>query len=93
MAGQLDGSHSVGGVAMGNYSFGNTLGLAELMDNDQFLENSLKAELEVLMVGEYNSNRLTVRKRFTRKGHVMLKPNVFPVSDPIPLLSGQQTYS
>jgi hypothetical protein len=91
VAGQLEGNQAVPGATAENHSFGRTLGLAELMDSDQFLDTSSKAEFDVLMVGEDSSNRLTVRKRLTRKGRATLKPDVYPVSDPIPLLSGQKT--
>jgi SHR-binding domain of vacuolar-sorting associated protein 13 len=91
VAGQLEGSHSMVGAAATHNVFGNTLGLAELMDNDQFLETTSQSEFNVLMVGEDSSNRLTVRKRPARKGRTMVKSKVSPWSDPIPLLSGQKT--
>jgi hypothetical protein len=91
VAGQLEGNHSDGTASPVKHSSGNTLGLAELMDNDQFLDTSSKAEFDVLMVGEDNSNRLTVRKRVGRRGFSTLKTKVSPVSDPIPLVSGQKS--
>ncbi|KAG7355613.1 vacuolar sorting-associated protein 13, N-terminal domain containing protein [Nitzschia inconspicua] len=91
VAGQLDGNQSTVGATATYQSFGNTLGLAELMDNDNFLDISSKSEFDVLMVGEGSSNRLTVRKRPARKGRATVKSSISPWSDPIPLLSGQKT--
>jgi hypothetical protein len=91
VAGQLEGVHSAE-IGKGNGEFGTTLGLAELMDNQDFLETSSKSEFDVLMVGEDNSSRLTVRKRLARKGRLTIKTNASPWSDPIVLSSQKKQH-
>jgi SHR-binding domain of vacuolar-sorting associated protein 13 len=69
---------------------GHTLGLAELMDNgNSFLHSSSMPEFNVLMIGDENSSRLTVRKRHNRKGHVGSN-RYMPWSEPIPLQRNQK---
>ena len=91
VAGQLEGVPGSGDNNEGDRRFGNTLGLAELMDNHNFLDTSSRAEFEVLMIGEDNSTRLTVRKRLARKGRLTMNGSSSPWSDPIPLHSGQKS--
>lgn len=90
VAGQLDGTTKKDDNDIDKQHFGRTLGLAELMDNNSFLDNASRSEFEVLMIGEGNSTRLTVRKRLARKGRLVAQRNASPWSDPIPLQGGQK---
>jgi hypothetical protein len=89
VAGQLDSTARRDDKDMEKHNFGHTLGLAELMDNNSFLQNA-RSEFEVLMIGEGSSSRLTVRKRLARKGRLVVLRNASPWSEPIPLQGGQK---
>ncbi len=90
VAGQLDGATRADDSDLDRQNFVHTLGLAELMDNSNFLHNASRSEFEVLMIGEGSSSRLTVRKRLARKGRLIVQRNTSPWSDPIPLQGGQK---
>lgn len=91
VAGQLDGAARNGENEIDRQNFGNTLGLAELMDNTSFLHATSRSAFEVLMIGEGSSSRLTVRKRLARKGRLVIQRNDSPWSDPIPLQGVEKT--
>jgi hypothetical protein len=65
------------------------LGLAELMDNDGFMNLPSKSPFDVMMIGDSSATRLTIRKRVSRIGRRRLWRHPSPWSDPIPLQSGR----
>lgn len=91
VSGQLDRGLRKNNGNDGGQKFGNTLGLAELMDNHNFLSTSSRSEFDVLMIGDENSNRLTVRKRLARNGRSLMERNASPWSDSVPLQVGRKT--
>ena len=73
--------------------FGGTLGLAELMDNQNFLSTSSGSGFDVLMIGDENLPRLTVRKRLARDKRGTMHSHATPWSDSIPLqIGGKSRY-
>jgi hypothetical protein len=71
---------------------GHTLGLAELMENGRtFLYSKSMPEFNVLMIGDENSSRLTVRKRHNRRAAVGSN-RYMPWSEPIPLQGRQNQH-
>jgi hypothetical protein len=83
VAGQLDNRLHSNGKAKDQKESGVALGLAELLDNDNFLH--LPSSFEVMMIGDESSTRLTVRKRLERKNRMTIRRHTSPWSDPIPL--------
>eukprot|EP00934_Nitzschia_sp_Nitz4_P009488 Nitzschia sp. Nitz4//scaffold8_size234185//25292//37594//NITZ4_001234-RA/size234185-snap-gene-0.4-mRNA-1//1//CDS//3329559737//9478//frame0 len=64
---------------------GSSLGLAELLDNESFLNIPSNRSFEVMMVGDESATRLTVRKRVERRTRNSLRRMTSPWSDPIPI--------
>jgi len=90
IAGQLDRGVTTDSDEDNGQKFGNTLGLAELMDNQNFLNTSSGSGFDVLMIGDENAPRLTVRKRLSRNERLLVQKNALPWSDSIPLQGGQK---
>lgn len=67
------------------------LGLAELLDNENFLNLSSSRSFEVFMLGDQSSTRLMVRKRLARQRRDAMRRLAPPWSDPIPLHAEGQT--
>lgn len=91
VAGQLDKRVRNDNDEDSGQMFGSTLGLAELMDNQNFLSTSSGSGFDVLMIGDENSPRLTVRKRLARNERGTMQKNTSPWSDSIPLQVGRKT--
>jgi hypothetical protein len=91
IAGQLDKRTRKDSDEDSVQMFGSTLGLAELMDNQNFLSTSSGAGFDVLMIGDENSPRLSVRKRMARYERGTMQRNTSPWSDSLPLQTGQKT--
>lgn len=87
VAGQLDGLSEYESKSGFVSEEGSTLGLAELLDNDNFLRLPATRSFDVMMVGDESSTRLTVRKRLGRRSRKVFKRLATPWSDPIPLQS------
>ena len=62
-----------------------SLGLAELLDNANFLQLPSSRSFEVMMLGDETSTRLTIRKRLARQTRNLMRRLTPPWSDPIPL--------
>uniref|UniRef100_A0A7S4AAW7 Vacuolar protein sorting-associated protein 13 VPS13 adaptor binding domain-containing protein n=1 Tax=Pseudo-nitzschia australis TaxID=44445 RepID=A0A7S4AAW7_9STRA len=90
VAGQLDRKDRIDSDKASMLKFGNTSGLAELMDNQDFLNASSGSGFDVLMVGDEDASRLSVRKRLSRNERLLIERNVSPWSDSIPLQVGQK---
>ena len=90
VAGQLDKRLRTDREKDSGLKYGSTLGLAELMDNQNFLNASSGSGFDVLMIGDENSPRLTVRKRLARSERNIVQSNNSPWSDSIPLRSGRK---
>ncbi len=62
-----------------------SLGLAELLDNANFLNLPSSRSFDVMMLGDESSTRLMVRKRLARQSRNLMRRLTPPWSDPIPL--------
>jgi hypothetical protein len=62
-----------------------SLGLAELLDNANFLNLPSSRSFDVFMLGDQSSTRLMVRKRPARQRRGKMRRLAPPWSDPIPL--------
>lgn len=91
IAGQPDNRLQSNGKIKGTKESGLGLGLAELLDNQNFLQIPSRSSFEVLMVGDESSTRLTVRKRLGRQNHTSGQRRTSPWSDPIPLQAGRNS--
>lgn len=91
IAGQLDKRIPFDGKGSDNLDKGSTLGLAELLDNENFLNLPSRSPFGVKMVGDRTATRLTVRKRVPRKSRRTVWRHNSPWSDPIPLSSGRNS--
>lgn len=87
VAGQLDKSVQFDSGRNERDDATSTLGLAELLDNENFLHIPSTRSFDVMMVGDQSTTRLTVRKRVERKTRNSLRRLASPWSDPIPLQS------
>ena len=90
VAGQLDNRLTYG-KDFEKTEDGTTLGLAELLDNDNFLHIPSRSSFEVMMIGDESSTRLTVRKRLTRMNRRTRRQQTSPWSDPVPLKAEQNS--
>jgi hypothetical protein len=68
-----------------------SLGLAELLDNENFMNLPSSRSFEVFMLGDQSSTRLMVRKRPARQRRGKMRRLAPPWSDPIPLLAERPT--
>ncbi len=91
VAGQLDKGARKDRDEDNGLKHGSTLGLAELMDNQDFLSASSGSGFNVLMIGDESAPRLTVRKRLARIERRTIQKNTSPWSDSIPLQSDRKT--
>jgi len=91
VAGQLDMGLRKNNGNSGGKKFGLTLGLAELMDNHNFLSTSSRSEFDVLMIGDENSSRITLKKRLARNGRSLMQQKATPYSDSFPLQVDRKT--
>lgn len=69
-----------------------SLGLAELLDNVNFLQLPSNRSFEVMMLGDANSTRLTIRKRLARQSRNLMRRLTPPWSDPIPLQAERDSH-
>jgi hypothetical protein len=91
VAGQLDNRVQADDKGIDQKESGMTLGLAELLDNENFIDLPSRSSFDVMMVGDESSTRLTVRKRLARKSRKTLRRHTSPWSDPIPLQAEQNS--
>lgn len=69
---------------------GSTLGLGELLDDNDLLYLPSRLSFEVLMIGDETSTKLQVRRRLTRMH--LSRESVSSWSDPIPLTSEERSH-
>ncbi|CAJ1918125.1 unnamed protein product [Cylindrotheca closterium] len=91
IAGQLD-KHVSFDTSRPNVADKGMLGLAELMDNDGFVNLPSKSPFDVMMIGDSSATRLTIRKRVSRTSRRRRWRHPSPWSDPIPLQSGRNLH-
>eukprot|EP00980_Cylindrotheca_fusiformis_P009341 scaffold2047_cov129-Cylindrotheca_fusiformis.AAC.20 len=87
--GQLDKRVPFDGKSSDGTEKGTTQGLAELLDNENFLNLPLQSPFSVRMIGERSATRLTIRKRVSRKSRRAVWRHNSPWSDPVPLYTGR----
>jgi hypothetical protein len=85
IAGQLDKDSEVDHTSAFNNEKGSSLGLAELLDNANFLNLPSNRSFDIMMLGDESSTRLTMRKRIPRHNRDSMRRLTPPWSDPIPL--------
>jgi hypothetical protein len=91
VAGQLDKRILFDGYASDEVDNGTTLGLAELLDNENFLNLPSRSPFGVMMIGDRTATRLTVRRRVPRKSRRTVWRHNSPWSDPFPLQRGRNS--
>jgi hypothetical protein len=91
VAGQLDKRVQIDGRGSGEGQNGTTLGLAELLDNENFLNLPSRSPFDVMMIGDRTSARMTVRKRVPRQSRRFVWRHTSPWSDPVPLQAEQNS--
>lgn len=84
VAGQLDKRIAIESMGAGQKTPMSTSGLAELLDNVNFLNLPTTSTFEVMMIGDEKSSRMTVRKRLARTSRQRMRMSS-PWSEPIPL--------
>jgi hypothetical protein len=91
IAGQVDAGVSLNkDKGMQWDTTGSTLGLGELLDDNDLLYLPSRLSFQVLMIGDETSTKLQVRRRLTRMH--LSRESVSSWSDPIPLTSEERSH-